>query len=393
MSRHPAVLIFASAILGVIAACNAISGVGSITFDRTPDAGAPGAGGGGGRGAPDAAGGGGAPDAGACVPQCSTDVRMCCSGGACQDIDTSADAANCGVCGYACSFSQSCQCGHCEGLVQLATAQDEPWNITVDLDEHVVYWTNSALQTMVDGAIMSLSLDGGSATPTQITAFDGGQYQVGIGWNDAGGIYSASAGAVTSDAYAWYFTSKTNETVTRLPFHDAGTGLAANQDTPAGIAVVNGNVYWANYDGGVLMTVPVDGSGMPSPLTDADAGLSPWNLAVDTSNLYWTAQNQHDLTTSAVMKMSLVGNTITTVAMPQYKPWGIVVDECYVYWTNDNATAGTVMRVSKTGGPVTTLVVQQQHPRGIAMDGQNVYWVTSGSETVSHTGAVWELAK
>jgi hypothetical protein len=323
-------------------------------------------------------------------------VKTCCDGGACQGIDTSADAANCGACGHACSSSQTCRCGTCESLVQLATMQDNPWNITIDLDHHVLYWTNSANPGMGNGSVQYLATDGGSAAPTTLAALDGGQDEVGIGWNDAGGIYYVTQGTVTSDAYAWYFTSKAENTVTRLPFHDAGMTLAMGQDVPAGIAVFNGNAYWADYDGGTLMTAPADGSGTASQLIGAGPGFSPWNVAVDTiaGDIYWTAHNLNALTTSAVMKVSLLdAGTMTTFASEQYKPWGIVVDECYVYWTDDHPTAGTVMRESRTGGPVTTIALQQQHPRGITMDGQNVYWVTSGSETVSNTGVVWGRAK
>ena len=380
MNARTKLLLAASAALGAVAACNAISGVGSITFDRTPDAG----------GTPDA-GSGGAADAGACaaVPQCVPTLESCCNAGSCQSVDTSADTANCGGCGQPCTSTQTCRCGQCESLVQLATGQDGPWNITLDLAHGLVYWTNATATYTTDGGVWSVPIAGG--IPTEYAQLDGG-LDTGIGWSDAGGILYAPGGTVTSDQEAWYFTNKYTGAVTKLTFQDAGTQLNPQSSNmmPGGIAIFEGNLYWADYlDGGTLMTMPAAG-GTPTPLPVASPGLYPWNVALDAiaGEIYWTAQiNGNATPDGAVMKVGIPNGVATAFATGQSKPWGIALDECSVYWTDDNAS--TVVRKSKGGGPIITIAVGQSHPRGIVTDGQNVYWVTTGTDGVPGTVMKW----
>jgi hypothetical protein len=321
-------------------------------------------------------------------------MTTCCASGSCAQVDTSADAANCGTCAHACSSSEACRCGRCQALVQLAGSQDAPWNITLDSDHGVLYWTNSGT-TGDDGAIMSIPVDGCGMQPSPFMAtppLDPTWIQVGIGWNHTGGIGYANHGAVASDTHAFYLTDGLTGTVSAVPFGGGALQpFATGQGIPAGIVVVGGIVYWANYMDGTLMMAPVKTLSPVTQFAGLVMGLSPWNIAVDgaTGTFYWTAQNTMVHPSGAVMTMAIGGTAPTAFAELQDKPWGIAVDGSDVYWTNGDG--GTVMRKSEKGGPMVTIAVKQNNPQGIVVDAQNVYWVNAGK--TSNAGSIMKWAK
>jgi hypothetical protein len=364
---------------GANVACNGISGVGDITFDRTPDAGAP----------------------------CAAGLTTCCVNGASMQVDTSADAAHCGTCGQACSGTETCRGGQCQPLVVLAEGQDAPWDITVDTHHGILYWTNSGTgywtnsSTGNDGAIMSLPVGASGMPPTKVTMspplasmwspLDPTWMQVGIDWSGSHGIAYANHGAVASDANAWYLTNGMDDTVSWQPF-GATSQTFASGGTPAGIVVLENFVYWAKHTDGELWTAQVMGSSAPIQLTkrvdqSQNLNLSPWNIAANAGVLYWTAQDAAVPQNGAVMEMGTNEMQPTPFAAAQDKPWGIAVDGSNVYWTNVNG--GTVMRKSVQGGPILTIAVKQEHPQGIAVDAQNVYWVNAGEAGSPGSVMMW----
>src|SRR4051794_8559082 len=95
---------------------------------------------------------------------------MCCVDDACTGMgegDTNADATRCGTCDNKCSSGKACRCGTCESITQLATKLDEPWNIAVDRENGIVYWTNGETVGRNSGALMSVRADGCGGAPTQ----------------------------------------------------------------------------------------------------------------------------------------------------------------------------------------------------------------------------------
>lgn len=167
--------------------------------------------------------------------------------------------------------------------------------------------------------------------------------------------------------------------------------LACGQNTPSGIAVHNGVVYWTNYyAGGAVMSVPVTGG---TPTTIATNQDWPWAIAVDDNNVYWTnydngsagtvgAPGLGQTTSGTVMKVAVTGGTPVMLDQGLEGPFGLAIDATNVYYTN--AGGGRIKSVPIAGGTATVLATDQV-PLGIAVDGTSVYWVSFFNGTVSST--------
>jgi hypothetical protein len=122
------------------------------------------------------------------------------------------------------------------------------------------------------------------------------------------------------------------------------------------------------------MKVGLDG-GAPTMLA---AGLSPGEIAVDATNVYW-------IDGSAIMKGGVAGGaTPVALAQPQY-PVNLALDASYVYWVDGG---NTVMRVRIDGGPPELIYYSSSSPiRTVAVDASGVYWSDqAGNISVGVTG-------
>jgi hypothetical protein len=149
--------------------------------------------------------------------------------------------------------------------------------------------------------------------------------------------------------------------------------------SPWALAIDTSNVYYTSEghcaDGGVstgtVMSVPIAGG--PAVTLAAGQG-TPEAIAVNATNLFWV--NNSDCSgNGAVMKSELDGGAVTTLVSGQTKPSSIAIDSTRVYWT----TSDDVMSATLTGSSVTTLASKQGSSAGVAVETGHVYWAQSGS--------------
>lgn len=153
--------------------------------------------------------------------------------------------------------------------------------------------------------------------------------------------------------------------------------IATAQSSPFGIAVDVYNIYWTNNTGGTVMKAAISG-GAPTEIASGQGG--PYGIAVDGTNVYWT--NNVDGT---VMQAPKTGGPALAIASNQIRPWAITVDATNVYWTNgpSGSGGGDILKVPIGGGDVTTLASGQYGDEAIAVDANNVYWTNTSGRRIA----------
>ncbi len=131
------------------------------------------------------------------------------------------------------------------------------------------------------------------------------------------------------------------------------------------------------------------GSCKPSsaPLELAGGLNSPWNLAVDDSNVYFVENDS----SGAVKKVAKSGGPVTTLASGLVEPTSIGVDASFVYFIErNNGSNGSLKKVPLGGGGTTTLASGLKNAQNhLAVYGDSVYFgdgKTGGGGVIKKVG-------
>lgn len=152
------------------------------------------------------------------------------------------------------------------------------------------------------------------------------------------------------------------------------SGLPA---APKGIAVDAQYVYFAMSAANEVAKVSING-GNRVPLSTAPNANSPYGIAIDSNNVYFTNLND-------VSKVPLGGGTTTILAngtspSPASNPtfanaFYIVTNGANVYF-DTSGNGGSVFGISVNGGTMTTYSSTQKFAYGMAIDATSFYWGT-----------------
>ena len=301
-----------------------------------------------------------------------------------------ADGGTCTIC------AGSCVEGRC--VVTLATGQGSPYALAVDANN--LYWTDEAggrvLQQPLAGG-PPLVLATGQTNPKFIAVDatrvywtdDATVMAVPIGGGTRVTLASGQVGAtgIAVDAHSVYWTNNAGGSVRQVPLGGGKLGtLAQGQSSPWALAINHSVASWTNdatfglvamvgLDGGTAVTFPAGGP--------TSAIYDPAGIAMDDANIYW-AQNSY---LGPVVRQPVDGGAPTTLTT-ENGPYGVAVDDDFVYFTAPNGGpqfAGAVEKVPKGGGARELLATTTlgQYPQAIAVDATSVYWANSGDGSIA----------
>jgi DNA-binding beta-propeller fold protein YncE len=119
------------------------------------------------------------------------------------------------------------------------------------------------------------------------------------------------------------------------------------------VAASPDRIIWADQLDGTINEAPLTGGGRPDTLIHGQD--SPTGVAVDSGHIYWADQGRPgQLISGTIMQANLDGSGVTTLVSGQPAPWGVAVDGNHIYWAN--YAGGTIDEAPLAGGTVTTLV-------------------------------------
>jgi len=145
---------------------------------------------------------------------------------------------------------------------------------------------------------------------------------------------------------------------------------------PEALAIDSSSIYWSDNQQDLLYSSPVNGgTGLPFSVgsTAMDNPL-PFGVVAFGPNVYWGGMA--DAGVGSITVRPLNGNNPPVViATGAWMPNGLAADNGSVYWTD--SIHGNIYRVGINGGTIQTVATAQTGAAGIAVDGNNIYWAAA----------------
>ena len=252
---------------------------------------------------------------------------------------------------------------------------------TIATNNSTVYWADGVFPA---GTVDSVSATGGSRTTIAAT-----DEPIGIAI-DATNLYWSTFGS----------SDNAVGTIVKQPLAGgAPTVLAQSLSTVGPIAIDATNVYWTDMFGSVA-SVPIAG-GSVTTLVPAQYALppstilddTPVGLAVADGNVYWVSTPLDGMSPSTIDSVSITGGAVTVLAHPATQALGIAVDDAFVYWGEVGpvmsggghgappiANQGSVSRVDRdVGGTPQVLATGATYPVGPVVGGNAMYYASGSS--------------
>jgi hypothetical protein len=151
--------------------------------------------------------------------------------------------------------------------------------------------------------------------------------------------------------------------------------LASGLQSATDLAVDTSNVYWTHWSSnfGGVFSVPITGGPMKTLASINDS----FAIATDGTRVYVT---QH-LTSGSVFSIPVAGGNPLILASGQGRPVSIAVDGGWAYFANQ--WTGNISKALLDGTLTKVFASAQSAPPGVATDGSYVYWTCGCLSTSS----------
>jgi hypothetical protein len=250
---------------------------------------------------------------------------------------------------------------------------------TIASNGSMVYWADGNFPT---GHVGSVAVTG--AQPTTIAQTD---EPIGVAI-DATNIYWSTFGSSDNPV----------GTIVKQPLLGGSpTVLATGLATVGPIAIDDTNVYWSDMFGAVAY-VPI-ATGAVTTLVPAQYTLpantilddTPAAIAVANGNVYWTSSPLDGSSPGTIDSVATTGGSVSVVATPATRPLGVAVDDTFLYWsevgtitetglgTPPTADQGSLSRVQLVGGALQVLATGATYPVGPVVSDNALYYASGNA--------------
>jgi len=180
---------------------------------------------------------------------------------------------------------------------KLVTGENYPYRVAAD--GNYVYWTNegTADASPPDGSVARYQYTAATGTPEVLATAQDVPRAIAL---------DVDSNGVTQALY-WATFSATGA-IMRVQLGGATPGapevVAGSLASPNGIALDATSVYWTNRDDGTVMKLAKSAPAGTKPTVLAQSQQGPGSIAVDSTNLYWVNEGSSSAQSGAILKLA-----------------------------------------------------------------------------------------